>query len=77
MVRSDLVDFTYENSESLREAQSDLIHTIRQDKDSFFTVCQGITETTYILNAKFTEDAKSILISYNGSSHEEKPFDLE
>lgn len=60
LVRSDLVDFTYENSESLREAQSDLIQMIRQDKDSFFTVCRGITETTYILNAKFTEDAKRI-----------------
>ncbi|MDA9169251.1 aspartate kinase, partial [Crocinitomicaceae bacterium] len=26
LVRSDLVDFTYENSESLRDTQSDLIH---------------------------------------------------
>jgi stage V sporulation protein R len=26
---------------------------------------------------KGREDAKSILISYNGSSHEEKPFDLQ
>jgi hypothetical protein len=59
LVRSDLVDFTYENTDSLRQAQSDLIQTIRQDKDSFFTVCRGITETTYILNSKFTEDAKS------------------
>ena len=35
LVRSDLVDFTYENSESLRDTQSDLIHHIREDKDSF------------------------------------------
>ena len=69
LVRSDLVDFTYENSDSLREAQSDLIQTIRQDKDSFFTVCRGITETTYILNSKFTEETKQIFRNESMKAH--------
>lgn len=69
LVRSDLVDFTYENSDSLREAQSDLIQTIRQDKDSFFTVCRGITETTYILNSKFTEETKQFFRNERLKAH--------
>ncbi|GAB5419020.1 MAG: hypothetical protein Crog4KO_32760 [Crocinitomicaceae bacterium] len=69
LVRSDLVDFTYENSDSLREAQTDLIQTIRQDKDSFFTVCRGITETTYILNSKFTEETKQIFRNERIKAH--------
>jgi len=69
LVRSDLVDFTYENSDSLREAQSDLIQTIRQDKDSFFTVCRGITETTYIMNSKFTEETKHFFRNERMKAH--------
>ena len=69
LVRSDLVDFTYENSESLRDTQSDLIHHIREDKDSFFTVCKGISETTYILNAKFTTETKKIFAQERLKAH--------
>ncbi|MDA9274960.1 MAG: aspartate kinase [Crocinitomicaceae bacterium] len=69
LVRSDLVDFTYENSESLRDAQSVLIQTIRQDKDSFFTVCKGITETTYILNEKYAEEVKGIFTKERLKAH--------
>ncbi|MDA9881745.1 aspartate kinase [Crocinitomicaceae bacterium] len=69
LVRSDLVDFTYENSESLRDTQSDLIHHIREDKDSFFTVCKGISETTYILNEKFTTETKKIFAQERLKAH--------
>ena len=69
LVRSDLVDFTYENSESLRDCQSELIQHIRNDKDSFFTLCKGITETTYIMNAKYTEDMKRIFSSERLKAH--------
>lgn len=69
LVRSDLVDFTYENSESLRDCQSELIQQIRSDKDSFFTLCKGITETTYIMNAKYTEDMKRIFSSERLKAH--------
>ena len=59
LVRSDLVDFTYENSESLRDAQNRLIKEIGEDSDSFFTLCKGITETTYILNSNYIDTAKT------------------
>lgn len=55
LVRSDLADFTFENSDSLREAQYGLIHKIGDDTDSFFTLSRGITETTYIINSKYSD----------------------
>lgn len=58
LVRSDLADFTFENSDSLREAQYELIRKIGDDTDAFFTLSRGITETTYILNTKYAEDLK-------------------
>lgn len=58
LVRSDLIDFTVENSESIQKSQTSLIQFIEEDKDCFFTLCKGITETTYILNAKYIEDVK-------------------
>lgn len=58
LVRSDLADFTFENSDSLREAQYELIRKIGDDTDAFFTLSRGITETTYILNTKYADDLK-------------------
>lgn len=69
LVRSDLVDFTYENSESLREAQTKLIKQIGEDSDSFFTLCKGITETTYILNSKYVDAAKESFTNERLKAH--------
>ncbi len=69
LVRSDLVDFTYENSESLREAQNKLIQTIGEDSDSFFTLSKGITETTYILNSKYVNEVKKSFANERLKSH--------
>lgn len=69
LVRSDLVDFTFENSESLRVCQSDLVKLINNDKESFFAICKGITETTYILNSKFKEDVKTLFANENMKAH--------
>ena len=69
LVRSDLVDFTFENSESLRICQSDLVKLINNDKESFFAICKGITETTYILNSKFKKDVKTIFANENMKAH--------
>ena len=69
LVRSDLVDFTYENSESIRMAQSQLIQFLKDDNDCFFTLCKGITETTYIINSKYSEDIKRIFANENLKSH--------
>lgn len=60
LVRSDLIDFTFENSETLRVCQRELIQHVSNDQDNFFTLCKGITETTYIMNAKYVDDVKKI-----------------
>jgi hypothetical protein len=60
LVRSDLVDFTYENSETTQLAQTKLIRFLQEDKDCFFTLSKGITETTYILNSKYAADVHRI-----------------
>jgi hypothetical protein len=52
LVRSNLSDFTFENSESLKNKQADLIHEINKENDSFFTLCKGVSETTFIVNTQ-------------------------
>lgn len=69
LVRSDLVDFTYENSESTQISQTKLIQFLQEDKDCFFTLCKGITETTYILNAKYSDDVQQFFGSNHLKSH--------
>jgi len=69
LVRSDLVDFTFENSESLRDCQNELIKLIQNDKDSFFALCKGITETTYILNTKYAAEVQRIFSKENSKGH--------
>lgn len=69
LVRSDLVDFTFENSESLKVCQSELVKITNSDKESFFAICKGITETTYILNSKFKEEVKKIFENENMKAH--------
>lgn len=69
LVRSDLIDFTYENSETLRDCQRQLIQFVSNDKDSFFTLCKGITESTYILNAKYEDEVKRIFINERIKGH--------
>lgn len=69
LVRSDLVDFTFENSESLRECQSNLVKLVNNDKESFFALCKGITETTYILNTKFIGDVNRIFANEHLKGH--------
>lgn len=51
LVRSNLTDYTFENSESLKTKQSELVEEINKDNDSFFTLCKGVTETTFIVSS--------------------------
>ena len=48
LVRSNLEDFTFENTESLRLKQADLVHLVNSESDVFYTICRGVTETTII-----------------------------
>ena len=58
LVRSDLIDFTIENSETIQKSQANLIQFLQEDKDCFFTLCKGITETTYVMNAKYIDESR-------------------
>lgn len=50
LVRSNLSDYTFENSESLKSKQAELINEVNKENDSFFTICKGVSETTFIVN---------------------------
>lgn len=69
LVRSDLIDFTYENSETLRDCQRQLVQFLSSDKDSFFALCKGITETTYIMNSKYAEEMDRLFQGERLKSH--------
>lgn len=49
-VRSDLMDFTFRNTENLRRKQSLLLHELEKRPGSFYTSSQGIDETTIIIS---------------------------
>ena len=69
LVRSDLIDYTFENSETLRDCQRELIQLMSHDKESFFTICKGITETTYIVNARYQGEFERIFHKENRKGH--------
>ncbi len=50
LVRSNLTNFTFENSDSLKEKQLELVNILNKENDSFFAITRGITETTLIVN---------------------------
>jgi hypothetical protein len=60
LVRSNLTDYTYENSDSLKFKQTELVQEINKDNDSFFTLCKGVTETTFIFSAQHSETVERI-----------------
>lgn len=60
LVRSNLTDYTFENSESLKTNQAELIKEINKDNDSFFTLCKGVTETTFIVSSQKSEIIEQI-----------------
>lgn len=52
LVRSNLSDYTFENSETLKNKQAELVQEINKDTDSFFALCKGVTETTFVVSAQ-------------------------
>ena len=69
LVRSNLSDFTFENSESLKTKQADLIHEINKENDSFFTLCKGVSETTFIVNTQHDDLIKRMFSGEKLKSH--------
>lgn len=60
LVRSNLTDYTFENSESLKVKQAELVNEINKDNDSFFTLCKGVTETTFIVSSQQSDTIERI-----------------
>ena len=60
IVRSDLYDYTYKNSNTLYEQISLLFGKIGSNRESFFTVSQGIFETNIVISSNLQEEIKSL-----------------
>ncbi|WKK67215.1 hypothetical protein [Lutimonas zeaxanthinifaciens] len=60
IVRSDLFDYTYKNSPSLYRHISKIFAKIGDNRESFFTVSQGIFETNIVISANLKDDIDEI-----------------
>jgi hypothetical protein len=60
IVRSNLTDFTFRNSDTLIEKQSKLIKLIASEKEVFYTISRGVFETTVVVSRHFSENVKQI-----------------
>jgi len=62
IVRSNIIDFTYRNSDSLIERQKELFRLIdqRKNKDIFCTFSQGVYETTLVSSALIEKEIENI-----------------
>lgn len=75
IVRSNLADFTFANSQTLYEKQSTLLNKIQTMKDVFCTFSQGIHETTLVVSSSIVHlveeifaDEKQMALTYDLSS---------
>jgi hypothetical protein len=59
-VRSDLIELTYLNSETIIEKHEKLINKIKNKQESFLTFTKGVYETTIILNSKMKDQILTI-----------------
>ena len=69
LVRSNLADFTFKNSDTLKEQQSRLMNMLNKENDSFFTICHGITETTFIVSSNHIDTINDLFKDEKLTSH--------
>jgi hypothetical protein len=69
LVRSNLADFTYDNSDTLKPLQTELMQFLNRDKDSFFTLCRGLSETTFIVSSHHVETMNRLFKNEKLISH--------
>ena len=69
LVRSDLEDFTFENSETLILGQAELMKALNDDKDAFYTYCRGVNESTVITSTSVTNKLRQIFKNEKLKSH--------
>ena len=65
IVRSDLYDYTYKNSTSLYSHVSKIFAKIGDNRESFFTVSQGIFETNIVISANLKDAIDTIFRANN------------
>jgi len=59
-IRSNLVDYTYQNSPSLSKAQNEILNKTSGRKDIFITISHGISQVTIIASEETEKDIKEI-----------------
>jgi hypothetical protein len=69
LVRSDLEDFTFENSETLTLRQAELMRSLNDEKDAFYTYCRGVNESTIITSSSVVERLEAVFKGENLKSH--------
>lgn len=60
VVRSGLNNFTVLNSDTMMKNQAVFIECMQEQLNSFYTVCNGVTESTFVLNASLADDFLTI-----------------
>ncbi len=60
IMRSDLCDYTYKNTPTLVSKITKLLNDIGNDSDNFFTISQGVFETSIVVSKKLESKIESI-----------------
>lgn len=60
IVRSDLSDYSYKNSESLKSCHIELMNRIDKDHEIFYTVVQGVFETNLVMSSVLMPDVEEV-----------------
>lgn len=68
-VRSNLASYTFLNSSAITEAQAKLIRQIMSDNSIFYTISQGVFETTLIISTSFASQVEDIFKKETIISH--------
>ena len=59
-MRSDLCDYTYKNTPTLVSEITKLLNDIGNDSDNFFTISQGVFETSIVVSKKLKGKVEEI-----------------
>jgi len=60
IMRSDLCDYTYKNTNTLVPKITKLLNDIGSDSDNFFTISQGVFETSIVISKKLVGKIENI-----------------
>lgn len=60
IIRSNLSDYTYANSETLIKKHTELVNRIQNKKDIFYTYVQGVFESNWVISNSLDNELKKI-----------------